>query len=68
EVVQPGQEIETRVLGVDKENRRISLSIKAVKAPASVEAAAAAGPAPPAKEAKKRKKPLRGGLASHFEW
>lgn len=68
EVVQPGQEIETRVLGVDKDNRRISLSIKAVKAPASAEAAAAAGPAPPVKEAKKRKKPLRGGLASHFEW
>ena len=66
------------VLGVDKDNRRISLSIKAVKAPASAEAALAApiragsgsdrtGVALP-KAAKKRKKPLRGGLSSHFEW
>lgn len=68
EVVEAGQEIETRVLGVDKDNRRISLSIKAVNAPTSTEAAAVAGPATPAKAAKKRKKPLRGGLASHFEW
>ncbi len=68
EVVQPGQEIETRVLGVDKENRRISLSLKAVNAPTSAEAAAPAGPAAPAKVAKKRKKPLRGGLTSHFDW
>ncbi|MFH1109680.1 MAG: S1 RNA-binding domain-containing protein [Planctomycetota bacterium] len=68
EVVQPGQEVETRVLGVDKDNHRISLSIKAVNAPTSAEAAAAAGPAAPAKTAKKRKKPLRGGLSSHFEW
>ncbi len=66
EVVQPGQEIETRVLGVDQENRRISLSIKAVNAP---EASAAEPPAhaEPLKP-KKRKKPLRGGLSSHFEW
>jgi small subunit ribosomal protein S1 len=68
EVVQPGQEVETRVLGVDKDNHRISLSIKAVHAPTSAEAAAAAGPAAQAKTVKKRKKPLRGGLSSHFEW
>ncbi len=75
EVVQPGQEIETRVLGVDQENRRISLSIKAVNAPTSAEAVAAttkaesaSGQAIPAKATKKRKKPLRGGLASHFDW
>ena len=68
EVVQPGQDVETRVLGVDKDNHRISLSIKAVNAPTSAEAAAAAGPATQAKTTKKRKKPLRGGLSSHFEW
>lgn len=68
EVVQVGQEVETRVLGVDKDNRRISLSIKAVQIPTAEEAAAVAGPGSPAKVAKKRKKPLRGGLASHFEW
>lgn len=70
EVVQPGQEVETRVLGVDRENRRISLSIKAVHMPtaaethAAVEQHAAAAP----KVEKKRKKPLRGGLSSHFDW
>lgn len=71
DVVSAGQEIEARVLGVDREQRRISLSIKAVHAPqASPEASAAssgpAAPPVPAKEPKKRKKPLRGGLASHI--
>ncbi|MBI3833684.1 MAG: S1 RNA-binding domain-containing protein [Planctomycetes bacterium] len=67
EVVQVGQDVETRVLGVDRENRRISLSIKAVQAPtvADMEAVPAGLPQ---KSQKKRKKPLRGGLSSHFEW
>jgi small subunit ribosomal protein S1 len=65
-VVQVGEEIEARILGVDKENHRISLSLKQVKNPApSSENAQASEPAKPPK---KRKKPLRGGLASHFEW
>jgi small subunit ribosomal protein S1 len=69
EVVKVGEEIETRVLGVDKENRRISLSIKAVSAPTAPEAT----PAPKDEKVerpkqKKRKKPLRGGLTSHFDW
>ena len=71
EVVKPGQEVEARVLGVDKENRRISLSLK----PATTYSAeshdmavanAQAAAAKPAKPA--RKKPLRGGLSSHFDW
>lgn len=72
EVVQVGQEVETRVLGVDPEQRRISLSIKAVHAPQVATESAmshqpqAAAPTAPAKEPKKRKKPLRGGLASHI--
>lgn len=64
EVVQEGQEVEARVLGVDQDNRRISLSIKAVHETAE-------GVEPVAEERtkpKKRKKPLRGGLSSHFEW
>ena len=67
EVVQVGQEVETRVLGVDKDNRRISLSIKAVTSPADP---AAPGPVSeePSRRPKKRRKPLRGGLASHFDW
>ena len=70
DVVQVGQEVETRVLGVDAEQRRISLSIKQVKAPAAAfEPGAHAGmPELAPKLQKKRKKPLRGGLTSHFEW
>lgn len=69
EVVQVGQEVDARVLGTDRENRRISLSIKAVQTRAadeeSAHAATVTGPAKPKKE---RKKPLRGGLSSHFDW
>jgi len=65
EVVKVGDEIESRVLGVDKENRRISLSLKQVQAPARPEEQVAFEPAKPKK---KRKRPLRGGLTSHFDW
>lgn len=65
DVVQVGQEIEARVLKVDVENRRISLSLKpASRSPE----ASSTGPDQSAKKAKKRKKPLRGGLSSHFNW
>jgi small subunit ribosomal protein S1 len=66
EVVKVGDQIKAKVLEVDEEKRRMSLSIKAltidayytgeeVNAPASPE---------PAAPSKKRKKPLKGGL----EW
>lgn len=65
DVVSVGQEVEARVLGVDRDERRISLSIKAVhehsKARASEDSMSLPKP-------KQRKKPLRGGLSSHFEW
>lgn len=66
DVLEEGQVVETRVLGVDMENRRISLSLKqAVEpAPGSDVEAAPTTPAMP----RKRKKPLRGGLSSHFNW
>ncbi len=65
EVVQVGQEVETRVIGVDQENRRISLSIRQVTTPEGAQAATASyEPQKP----KKRKKPLRGGLSSHYDW
>ncbi len=67
EVVQVGEEIEARVLGVDKENRRISLSLRQVKEPEQASAPSFAA-AETLKPKKKRKKPLRGGLASHFDW
>lgn len=72
DVVKEGQEVEARVLGVDVENRRISLSIRQVKVPSSDIAtdkvSTAVTAAEPPKPAKKRKKPLRGGLSSHYNW
>jgi len=65
EVVKVGDEIESRVLGVDGENRRISLSLKQVQAAARPEEM---GSPEPTKPKKKRKRPLRGGLTSHFDW
>ncbi|MCH8148730.1 MAG: S1 RNA-binding domain-containing protein, partial [Planctomycetes bacterium] len=64
DVVQVGQEIDAKVLGVDQENRRISLSIKALTASSHDTTVTAE----PEKKPKKRKKPLRGGLSSHFDW
>ncbi len=68
EVVKEGEEIETRVIGVDKENRRISLSVKAVEVSESLDAPPETAEVGPPKPTKKRKKPLRGGLSSHYDW
>ncbi len=65
DVVKVDQEIETRVLGVDTEQRRISLSIRQVAAPDKDAVEVATAPEEPRKP-KKRKKPLRGGLT--FDW
>ncbi len=61
DVVQVGQEIEVKILGVDPGKHKVSLSLKATKE-------APAAPVEQVRKPKKRKKPLRGGLASHFEW
>ena len=66
DVLEEGQMIETRVLGVDQENRRISLSLRQVKTADSGDEAADA--ATESAKPKKRKKPLRGGLSSHYGW
>ena len=58
DVVKNGQEVQVRVLEIDKDARRISLSIRRASEPAP--APAAATPAAPAK--KKKKPELRGGL------
>jgi len=60
DVAKPGQAVRVKVLEVDEDRRRISLSLKEAAvadyaAPADVE------PAAPRPE-KKRKKPLKGGL------
>ncbi len=60
DVVKPGETVEVRILEIDPEKRRISLSIKQVSAPAP------AAPEPVVEAPKKPKKPkqLRGGLES----
>jgi small subunit ribosomal protein S1 len=66
DVVAEGQEVEVKVLAVDAEQQRISLSMKALMA--KPEAAKKAEPdapepeEPPALPAKKRTVPLRGGI------
>jgi predicted RNA-binding protein with RPS1 domain len=69
DVVQPGQEVEVKVLGVDVEQRRISLSLKAALAkeePPTPEAEPEVEEEPeaPAKPARTRTTPLRGGIGS----
>ncbi|MFQ5489937.1 MAG: S1 RNA-binding domain-containing protein [Phycisphaerae bacterium] len=70
DVVKPGDDVEVRILGVDADARRISLSIKAagedVARSSSAEGQASSEHKQQPK--KKRKKPLRGGLSSHYEW
>jgi small subunit ribosomal protein S1 len=62
DVLQEGQEVEVRVLKVDPEAQRISLTLRPERQrPAAPELRAEAA-------RKKRKRPLRGGLASHFDW
>ncbi len=68
DIVQEGQQVEAKVLSVDPENQRISLSMKALEArpePKKPESESEPEPAaeetPPAKK-KPRKVPLQGGL------
>ncbi len=63
EAVREGQRVQAKVLEVDEDRRRISLSIKQVAAMADYTGPASAEPEPPRPQ-KKRKKPLKGGL----EW
>jgi small subunit ribosomal protein S1 len=60
DVVKEGQEVEVRVLRIDRQAQRISLSLK--PPPKEPE------PRPEEKAKPKKKRPLRGGLSSHFEW
>lgn len=67
DVVRVGEEVEARILSMDRKNRRVSLSLKAVASPTDAEATGPETPPTPVKT-KKRKKRLRGGLASHYDW
>jgi small subunit ribosomal protein S1 len=68
EVVNAGDEIEARVLGVDREKRRISLSLKPETSVTAADMAAAAAQAEAAKPKKQRKKALRGGLTGGWDF
>jgi small subunit ribosomal protein S1 len=63
DVVKPGQEVSVRVLEIDKDARRVSLSLRRAVETAPAAAAGMAATAAPAAPAKKKKRPeLRGGL------
>jgi len=64
DVVQVGQEVEARVLKVDQQQRKISLSLRSPQQEAAVERAPDPGKARPRKKDRK----LRGGLASEWDW
>ncbi len=63
--VQPGQAVEVRILGVDVETKRVSLSMRKPPPEPSPEEIAA-GQATRAAEKKRRDKPRRGGIT--FGW
>ena len=60
DVVKPGQEVQVRILEIDKDARRISLSIRKAAEPVAPTTAAPAAPTTPVK--KKKRPELRGGL------
>ena len=65
DIVSEGQEVEVKVLSVDPEQQRISLSLKALQArpePAKKAEREAEEPEEPPKPPPKRKTPLKGGL------
>jgi small subunit ribosomal protein S1 len=69
DVVQAGQTVEVRILSIEKERERISLSLKdAIAKPQAAEKqeepAEDEAPAPPPKPPKPRTTPLRGGIGS----
>ncbi|MSR32968.1 MAG: S1 RNA-binding domain-containing protein [Gemmataceae bacterium] len=62
DVLKIGQEVQVKVLSIDADSRKISLSIKALEA-APVEPEAPEEPAKPVKPSKPRTTPLRGGTS-----
>jgi small subunit ribosomal protein S1 len=63
EVVQPGQEVQVKVLNIDRNQRRISLSLKAATAETEEPTEEAEEEATP-KPARPRTTPLRGGIGN----
>jgi ribosomal protein S1 len=71
DVVKEGEEVECRVLAVDPDEQRLSLSIKALAAKPAAASSDAEPEEPveeaPAPVAKKRTGPLKGGLGSQSD-
>ncbi|GMU21294.1 MAG: hypothetical protein AMXMBFR13_13870 [Phycisphaerae bacterium] len=65
DVVKEGQEVNVRIIKIDREAQRISLSMRPEPAPRRHDEAPARADD---KSRAKKKRPLRGGLASHFDW
>ncbi len=66
EVVREGQTVEAKVLEIDEDRRRISLSIKALTTSPDYTGASAGEAAEPEAPRPARKRPLKGGLDSGF--
>ena len=62
EIVKVGDVVKVRVKSVDREQRRISLSMRQLAPPAEDAAAQPAETAPPAPKKREKKRPLKGGL------
>jgi small subunit ribosomal protein S1 len=65
-VVQEGQEVNVKVLSIDKENRRIALSIKQALAAPEPEPETEETAEEPAKPQKPRNTKLRGGVGNNW--
>jgi small subunit ribosomal protein S1 len=65
DVVQPGQEVQVLVLNVDRNQRRISLSLKGAMPKQGEEPKEEEEEGVPVKAARARTTPLRGGLGDH---
>jgi len=68
DVVREGQTVGAKVLSVDEDQRRISLSIKALAASGEMASLAEDAQAAPAKPRPKRKRPLKGGIDAPGGW
>jgi small subunit ribosomal protein S1 len=67
DVVKEGQEIDVRVIKIDRENQRVSLSMRPEQAPRHGHEGPAGQPEKPG-DKKHKNRPARGGLSSHFDW
>jgi small subunit ribosomal protein S1 len=68
DVVKEGQEVEVRVIKIDREAQRVSLSMKPEEAARYSAAEAESKEGQKGADKKRKDRPARGGLSSHFDW